>query len=118
MFGIAGLTFLPFINPEIFKLQVTIDGTKCESYEFKVEEQALGKIAIPAIVNFFNKQRANSPEELEADKAILLYGSDKTVDLHGGWCDASGDISKYFSHLAYTNFMSPQQISDGYMVND
>jgi hypothetical protein len=27
----------------------------------------------------------------------------------GGWCDASGDVSKYFSHLAYANFMSPQQ---------
>ena len=104
------IDFSVFHQTGNFKLQVTIDGTKYESYEFNVEEQALGKIAIPAIVNFFNKQRANSPEELEADKAILLYGSDKTVDLHGGWCDASGDISKYFSHLAYTNFMSPQQI--------
>ena len=104
------IDFSAFHQTGNFKLQVTIDGTKYESYEFNVEEQALGKIAIPAIVNFFNKQRANSPEELEADKAILLYGSDKTIDLHGGWCDASGDISKYFSHLAYTNFMSPQQI--------
>src|ERR1700752_1762036 len=32
-----------------------------------------------------------------------------SVDLRGGWCDASGDVSKYFSHLAYANFMSPQQ---------
>ena len=104
------IDFSTFHQSGNFKLQVTVGGTKQDSYEFKVEEQALGKIAIPAIVNFFNKQRANSPEELEADKAILLYGSDKTVDLHGGWCDASGDISKYFSHLAYANFMSPQQI--------
>lgn len=104
------IDFSAFHQSGNFKLQVTIGGTKFESYEFKVEEQALGKIAIPAIVNFFSKQRANSPEELEADKAILLYGSNQTVDLHGGWCDASGDISKYFSHLAYANFMSPQQI--------
>jgi len=104
------IDFSTFHQSGNFKLQVTVGEIKQESYEFKVEEQALGKIAIPAIVNFFNKQRANSPEELEADKAILLYGSDRTVDLHGGWCDASGDISKYFSHLAYANFMSPQQI--------
>lgn len=104
------IDFSAFHQSGNFKLRVSVGGTKCDSYEFKVEEQALGKIAIPAIVNFFNKQRANSPEELEADKAILLYGSDQTVDLHGGWCDASGDISKYFSHLAYANFMSPQQI--------
>jgi hypothetical protein len=29
--------------------------------------------------------------------------------MRGGWCDASGDVSKYFSHLAYSNFMGPQQ---------
>ncbi len=44
-----------------------------------------------------------------ADEHLLLYGSTNRVDLRGGWCDASGDVSKYFSHLAYANFMSPQQ---------
>ena len=29
--------------------------------------------------------------------------------MHGGWFDAAGDTSKYLSHLAYTNFMTPQQ---------
>jgi hypothetical protein len=29
--------------------------------------------------------------------------------MRGGWCDASGDVSKYFSHLAYANYVSPQQ---------
>jgi hypothetical protein len=41
---------------------------------------------------------------------MKLYGSEQEVDMRGGWCDASGDVSKYFSHLAYANFMSPQQI--------
>jgi|GEM_PF-57013 len=65
---------------------------------------------ISSIIHYYNQQRANTPTEIEADKRLLLYGSDKRVDLHGGWCDASGDVSKYFSHLAYANFMSPQQI--------
>lgn len=91
-------------------IQIKYDGEVYRSYNFKISDRAIGKIAIPAIVNFFNHQRANSPEEKEADKAIKLFGSDKTVDLSGGWCDASGDVSKYFSHLAYTNFMLPQQI--------
>jgi len=63
-----------------------------------------------AILHYYHEQRANSPQELQADSHLLLYGSDRRVDLHGGWCDASGDVSKYFSHLAYANFMSPQQI--------
>jgi len=104
------IDFSTFQKAGDYKIRILYNGKAVESYDFKIEDNALGKIAIPAIVNFFYHQRANSPEELEADKSLLLYGSDKTVDLHGGWCDASGDISKYFSHLAYTNFMSPQQI--------
>ena len=97
-------------KPGLYKVVLRKDGKEYSSYDFRIDEQAIGKTAIPAIVNFFFHQRSNSAQELEADKNLLLFGSDKTVDLHGGWCDASGDISKYFSHLAYTNFMSPQQI--------
>ncbi len=61
---------------------------------FRVDDRALARVGLPAVVGFFQHQRANSPQELEADKTLILYGSDKTVDLHGGWCDASGDISK------------------------
>jgi type 1 glutamine amidotransferase len=102
--------FSSFQRPGYYRLVVRMDGEEYSSYDFHIDDRAIGKIAIPAIINFFYHQRANSPQEMEADKNILLYGSDKTVDLHGGWCDASGDVSKYFSHLAYTNFMSPQQI--------
>lgn len=104
------IDFSSFMQTGDYKMKVSYNGKDFESYNFKIEANALGKIVIPAIINFFYHQRANSPEELEADKSLLLFGSDKRVDLHGGWCDASGDISKYFSHLAYTNFMSPQQI--------
>jgi type 1 glutamine amidotransferase len=111
--------FTSFKKPGYYKLVVRLDNKEYDSYDFKIEENAIAKTAIPAIINFFFHQRANSPQELDADKSIILYGSNKTVDLHGGWCDASGDISKYFSHLAYTNFMSPQQtpMVDWSMVN-
>jgi hypothetical protein len=46
---------------------------------------------------------------LGADAKMQLFGSTQTVDMRGGWCDASGDVSKYFSHLAYANYVSPQQ---------
>ncbi|WP_448702633.1 glycoside hydrolase family 9 protein [Mucilaginibacter sp. AW1-3] len=92
-----------------YKLQIEISGKKYLSAEFKIDDQALAKLTIPAILHYYRNQRANTPAELAADRKLLLYGSDKTVDLHGGWCDASGDVSKYFSHLAYANYMSPQQ---------
>lgn len=77
---------------------------------FFIGEKALVKLTLPAIFNYYHQQRANTPQELEADKHVILYGSNKTANVQGGWCDASGDISKYFSHLCYTIFMSPQQI--------
>jgi len=93
-----------------YKLEV-VDGTVLVlSDEFTIADDALAKLTISSIIHYYNKQRANTPQELEADSHITLYGSNKTVNLQGGWCDASGDISKYFSHLAYANFMSPQQI--------
>ncbi|WP_200976455.1 glycoside hydrolase family 9 protein [Echinicola sp. 20G] len=93
-----------------FQIKIPHKGVIINSPILKIQENGLSKTTIPAILNFFKHQRADSQEELEADRNLLLFGSNKRVDLHGGWCDASGDVSKYFSHLAYTNFMSPQQI--------
>jgi hypothetical protein len=93
-----------------FKLQVIINDVTYSSGSFSIGDHILAKLTIPAIIHYYNKQRANTPQELAADSHIILYGSDSTVNLQGGWCDASGDVSKYFSHLAYANFMSPQQI--------
>jgi hypothetical protein len=104
------IDFSDFSIPGNYTICISIRDQLYRSSNFQIGETAIGKIAIPAIVSFFNHQRANSPEEQKADKNVQLYGSTKTVDLSGGWCDASGDVSKYFSHLAYTNFMLPQQI--------
>ncbi|MDF1567525.1 MAG: glycoside hydrolase family 9 protein [Spirochaetaceae bacterium] len=44
------------------------------------------------------------------DQNISFFGDRKdSVDVHGGWYDASGDTSKYLSHLSYANYMNPQQ---------
>lgn len=93
-----------------YKLKILVKGKTYASDVFFIGDNALTKATIPAILHYYRKQRANTPQELEADSHLKLYGSETTVDLRGGWCDASGDVSKYFSHLAYANFMSPQQI--------
>jgi type 1 glutamine amidotransferase len=111
----ARIDFSSFHTPGYYKLKVL----EAESPSFLLDENALSKVALPAITQFFYHQRASSPEEQAADRHVKLFGSEKTVDLTGGWCDASGDVSKYFSHLAYTNFISPQQIpmADWSMIN-
>jgi hypothetical protein len=102
--------FSSFKKDGKYKLTINISGKKSASEPFQIIQYGLAKLTLSSIIHYYNKQRANTSEELEADQHIKLYGSDKTVDLRGGWCDASGDVSKYFSHLSYANFMSPQQI--------
>ncbi len=101
--------FSAFKKSGKYSISITIDSKTYASYPFTIEENALAKLTISSIIHYYNKQRANTPAELEADAHMHMIGSDKTVDMRGGWCDASGDVSKYFSHLAYANFMSPQQ---------
>jgi len=101
--------FSAFNKTGKYVISVTSGGKIATSYPFAIEEDALAKLTISSIIHYYHKQRANTPEELAADAHMKMIGSDKTVDIHGGWCDASGDVSKYFSHLAYANFMSPQQ---------
>ncbi|WP_215239091.1 glycoside hydrolase family 9 protein [Dyadobacter helix] len=104
------IDFSSFTKPGKYKISLGVNGKSYTSDEFLIEDKALARLLIPSILHYYNKQRADKPEELIADQNITLYGSTKTVDLRGGWDDASGDISKYFSHLAYANFMSQQQI--------
>ncbi len=102
--------FSAFDKAGKYTLVVKQNGTAYKSAPFSIGVNALISQTLPSILHYYRKQRANTPQELAADQHMLLYGSNKTVDIRGGWADASGDISKYFSHLAYANFMSPQQI--------
>lgn len=102
--------FSSFKQSGKYKLSISVNGNAYFSDTFELNENALAINTLPSIISYYNKQRANTPTELDVDKAVILFGSNKTADVRGGWCDASGDISKYFSHLAYANYMSPQQI--------
>jgi len=102
--------FTSFLKAGKYKVSINYADKNISSEEFRIGENALANSTLGAIVHYYNKQRANTPQELEGDAHMLLYGSEQRVDIRGGWADASGDISKYFSHLAYANFMSPQQI--------
>lgn len=92
-----------------YRVRATLNGTQVTSEPFQIGENALAKLTIPSIVSYYFKQRATSAQEWAADAAVLVNDGSKKVDMRGGWCDASGDVSKYFSHLAYSNFIGPQQ---------
>ncbi|MFC5832589.1 glycoside hydrolase family 9 protein [Nonomuraea insulae] len=62
-------------------------------------------------VLYYFKAVRSSGEIDRKDRHARFYGDDsgREVDARGGWLDASGDHSKFLSHLNYTRMMNPQQ---------
>ncbi len=79
------------------------------SHSFTIEKQILFKRTFSDLLHYFKSQRAGGAFE-KHDHSVALFESDKRVNVSGGWYDASGDVSKYLSHLSYTNYLNPQQI--------
>jgi hypothetical protein len=98
--------FTELTRPGTYRLQV---GSSA-SAKFAVGDHRLFAQTLPGVLGYFKASRADDPDVWAADASVPFFGSDARADVRGGWYDASGDISKYLSHLNYTNFMSPQQI--------
>ncbi|MEE4543899.1 glycoside hydrolase family 9 protein [Streptomyces sp. V4-01] len=86
-------------------------GRGCASEPFVIAEDRLQRQTMSDVLAYFRAMRS-SGELDRKDRHAALWGdrSGRTVDASGGWLDASGDPSKFLSHLTYTRTMSPQQI--------
>jgi len=85
------------------------DGSSLE--KIVIAENALAANTLKSVMDYFYKDRADKDPIVGWDQKVSVYGSSGvTRDVHGGWYDASGDVSKYLSHLSYANYLNPQQI--------
>ncbi|MEV0720389.1 glycoside hydrolase family 9 protein [Asanoa sp. NPDC050611] len=86
------------------------DGREATSPEFEVAADRIQRQTMSDVLAYFKAMRS-SGEIDRKDRRAALWGDDsgRTVDARGGWLDASGDTSKFLSHLTYTRTMSPQQ---------
>ncbi|QLG87546.1 glycoside hydrolase family 9 protein [Chitinibacter bivalviorum] len=78
------------------------------SQSFKIANHLMGELLLSDIVHYIKGQRCTGIFDA-ADHAALIVGGDTRRDVHGGWYDASGDASKYLSHLSFAQYMNPQQ---------
>jgi Glycosyl hydrolase family 9 len=99
------------LGPGRYVVRVRGDGVELCSEEFEVGAERLQRQAMSDVLAYFKAMRS-SGEIDRKDRAARLWddSSGATVDARGGWLDASGDTSKFLSHLTYTSTMSPQQI--------
>ena len=83
-------------------------GRSGQSEGFTIGDDAHGDQLMSDVVHYIKGQRCSGIWD-GADRAAPRVGDGERRDVHGGWYDASGDYSKYLSHLSYANFMNPQQ---------
>jgi hypothetical protein len=78
------------------------------SHTFQIAGHLLGELLLSDIVHYIKGQRCTGLFD-QADRNAKVWGGDERRDVHGGWYDASGDASKYMSHLSFAQYMNPQQ---------
>lgn len=97
--------------------EVRVEGTyrieygSTASAPFTISESGLQQSTLSDVLYYFRSVRSSGAIDRK-DRHARFYGDDsgRTVDARGGWLDASGDFSKFLSHLNYTRMMNPQQL--------
>ena len=82
------------------------------SHPFAVGRNVLEQHTLSDLLYYFKGQRSSGLLD-KADHHLPLNAgpTSATVDAHGGWYDASGDYGKHLSHLSFSSYFNPQQIS-------
>ncbi|KKA44147.1 glycoside hydrolase family 9 protein [Salinivibrio sp. KP-1] len=102
------LDFSAFAHRGRYQLALLTE-TPVYSHPFEIIDDCLFHTTFSDLLHYFKSQRCSGIYE-HADQHAKVFGSDERVDVSGGWYDASGDVSKYLSHLSYANYFNPQQI--------
>ncbi|EJG0910473.1 glycoside hydrolase family 9 protein [Vibrio parahaemolyticus] len=98
------INFSSFTDSGDYFLQVE----DSRSSYFTVGEHILLNQTLSDVIHYFKSQRCGGVFD-QQDRQVPVLNANQTVDVHGGWYDASGDVSKYLSHLSYANYLNPQQ---------
>ena len=80
------------------------------SHPLLVQKNALVRNTLSDVIYYFKGQRSSGLWD-KADRAMTFEGRPGIVDVHGGWFDATGDYGKHLSHLSYSSYFNPQQVS-------
>lgn len=84
------------------------NGDVGQSEGFEIGNELFGAKLISDLLFHIKSQRSSGIWD-RADSQAPRLDDREPRDVSGGWFDASGDNSKYLSHLSYANVMNPQQ---------
>lgn len=87
---------------------LVVNGTKSDTFE--IGDNFLAGKLLSSLVGYFKNSRADDTAVWNYDASVPRTGGGAAVNAQGGYYDASGDISKYLTHLSYAYYFNPQQI--------
>ncbi|MBS1916769.1 MAG: glycoside hydrolase family 9 protein [Bacteroidetes bacterium] len=104
------IDFSKFTTDGSYQLQVSNAGKIISSYPFRIEKNILERSTLSDVVYYFKGQRSSGLLD-KADHHLSTGKLKDSIDAHGGWYDATGDYGKHLSHLTFSTYFNPQQIS-------
>lgn len=98
--------FSTIVQPGNYRIQVK----EVRSETFVLSERLLPEACLSDLIYYFRIQRCSGIYD-KVDRSIPFFGEPQRqrVDVHGGWYDASGDVSKYIGCLNESNYMNTQE---------
>ena len=94
-----------------FRLVCSTGTGEVRSFPFLIQQDLLERHTLSDVLRYFKGQRSSGLID-DADHARPLEDRPRTrVDAHGGWYDATGDYGKHLSHLSFSTYFNPQQLS-------
>jgi hypothetical protein len=101
--------FSAFRTPGHYILRVATADSVVSSCSFQIDDDLLERTTLSNVVFYFKGQRASGDMD-RADRYLPLPDGSGTVDVHGGWYDATGDYGIHLSHQNLTSYFNPQQV--------
>jgi hypothetical protein len=96
-------------TPGHYTLRATAVGATATSCAFQIEDNLLERTTISNVIFYFKGQRSSDAFD-RADSHLPLPDGNGTVDVHGGWYDATGDYGIHLSQLNLTSYFNSQQV--------
>jgi hypothetical protein len=95
--------------PGHYILRATTGNGTASSCSFQIDDNLLERATLSNVLFYFKGQRASGDID-RADQHLALPDGSGTVDVHGGWYDATGDYGIHLSHQNLTSYFNPQQV--------
>ncbi|TWX70855.1 glycosyl hydrolase [Colwellia demingiae] len=88
-----------------FHIVVNTPKQQLASSTFAIKHNAYFALTAKSLVNYFKASRHTNPR----DQSLRINGTERYVNVSGGWVDAGGDQGKHLSQHTESNFLVSQQ---------